>query len=411
MINRLFDEGWVWRDSKADMEMIVGQYFSELFSSNFPTQHDMGKVFEEIQLKLDINPARFLDTNFFGEDIRRAIFDMFPTKASRSDSLPAIFFQKYWDPIGPSVVEACLSGLNDDASVDIAKAIINRFRGALRGVISDTQCAFVPGRLISDNTIVGFECLHRLKLRKQKKGSMAIKLDMSKAYDRVEWIFVEGMMRSFGFIEKRISLIMRCVKSVAYSFLINWELCGSIKPSRGVRQGYPLSPFLFLFCAEGLTSLIQQAHKRGVITGFQCSRGGFAVTHLFFTNDSLLFTKANEVNCVAIKTMLEEYERASGQVINFSKSAMCVSPSFWAIVGERLASMMGIKLVDCHENYLGLPCFTLTNKRKLFATIVDRVWAKIKGWGKKLLSVGGKEVILKAVIRASVTLKSRTGPS
>ncbi|KAK3198085.1 hypothetical protein Dsin_021500 [Dipteronia sinensis] len=228
---------------------------------------------------------------------------------------------------------------------------------------------------------------------------MAIKLDMSKAYDRIEWAFLEGMIHTLGFPEKWISLIMRCVDSVTYSFLINGEVCGNIKPSRGLRQGDPLSPFLFLFCTEGLSNLIQQAQHRGTITGFRCSRDGPAVTHLFFADDNLLFTKANEVNCVAIRNLLQVYATASDQVINYNKSAMCVSPSYSASVAERLAYVMGIKLVDCHENYLGLPCFTGRNKRKLFANIVDRVWAKIKGWGEKLLSVGGKEVLLKAVIQ------------
>ncbi|KAK3200123.1 hypothetical protein Dsin_023538 [Dipteronia sinensis] len=211
------------------------------------------------------------------------------------------------------------------------------------------------------------------------------------------------MIRVFGFSEKWISLIMRCVESVTYSFLINGEVCGNIKPSRGLRQGDPLSLFLFLFCTKGLSNLIQQAQKRGTITSFRCNRDGPAVTHLFFANDSLLFTKANEVNCVAIRTLLEVYANASGQVINFNKSAMCVSPSYSASVGERLVSVMGITLVDCHENYLGIPCFTGRNKRNFFANIVDSVWAKIKGWGEKLLSVGGKEVLLKVVIQAIST--------
>ncbi|KAK3200122.1 hypothetical protein Dsin_023537 [Dipteronia sinensis] len=219
------EEGGTWRDSKDDLETIVGQYFSVLFSSNHPTKLDMGKVFEGIRPKLDNTISRFLDSTFTGEEVRRAVFDMYPTKVPGSDGLPAIFFQKYWDSIGLSVVETCLCVLNEGASVkemnntvislipkiknpirisdyrpislcnviykiivvdDIAKAITNRFRHALGGIISETQCAFIPGRLISDNTIVGFECLHRLKRRKRKKVSMAIKLDMSKAYDRVE---------------------------------------------------------------------------------------------------------------------------------------------------------------------------------------------------------------------------------
>ncbi|KAK3222430.1 hypothetical protein Dsin_009455 [Dipteronia sinensis] len=276
----------------------------------------------------------------------------------------------------------------------------NRLKHVLGGIISETQCAFIPGRLILDNTIVSFECIHRLKRRKRKRGSMAIKLDMAKACDRVEWIFLERMMRKLGFSEKWVRLIMRCVSSVSYSFIINGEVCGNIIPTRGLRQGDLLSPFLFLFCAEGLSNLIQKAQARGDISGFRCSRGGPIITHLFFADDSLIFPKANDRNCLAVKTILDDYEKASGQAVNFWKSAMCISPSFNAREGERKASLIGIKLVECHENYLGLPCFSSRKKRKLFASIVDRVWNRIKGWGEKLLLAGGKEILVKAVIQA-----------
>ncbi|KAK3210856.1 hypothetical protein Dsin_015562 [Dipteronia sinensis] len=191
------------------------------------------------------------------------------------------------------------------------------------------------------------------KKRKRTKSSMAIKLDMSKAYDRVEWLFLEGMMGKLGFSSRWTGLLMRCVSSVTYSILINGEVSGNITPTRGLRQGDPLSLFLLLICAEGLTSLIQKAQVR-------------------------------------VKTILVEYAKASGQVINVDKSAMCISYSFTARDGANLAATMGIKFVESHENYLGLPCFTGRSKGKLFANTVDLVWGKIKGWGEKLLSVAGK---------------------
>ncbi|KAK3222290.1 hypothetical protein Dsin_009315 [Dipteronia sinensis] len=103
---------------------------------------------------------------------------------------------------------------------------------------------------------------------------------------------------------------------------------------------------------------------------------------------------------MAIRYILEDYGKASGQAVNFGKPAMCISPSSSTKEGERLAAMIGIKLVECHESYLGLLCFFGRNKRNLFANIIDRVWSKIKGWGEKLLSVGGKETLVKAVIQA-----------
>ncbi|KAK2641359.1 hypothetical protein Ddye_023122 [Dipteronia dyeriana] len=289
--------------------------------------------------------------------------------------------------IEESVTEACLRVLNDGASVDgmnhtiisliltlhsstcisdyrpislcnviykaIAKAVTNRLRVVLAGVISETQCAFVHGRLISDNIIIGFECIHRLKRRKRKKGLMTIKLDMAKAYDMVEWVFLEGMMQKTA--TKWVNLIMRCVSSVSYSFTINGEVCGNIKPTRGLRQGDPLSPFLFLFYAEVLSNLIQRSHQRGELSGFCCSRGGPKITHLFFADVSLIFTRANDKNYRAVRTILDVYGKASGEAVNFGKSVMCISPSFSALESERRVASIGIKLVDCHENYLGLP--------------------------------------------------------
>ena len=102
-------------------------------------------------------------------------------------------------------------------------------------MISKEQNAFILGRLISNNVMISFECLHRLKRSKRKYGSMAVKLDMAKVYDRVEWVFVVEMIRRLGFSEKWISLIFRCISSVSYSFLLNGVISGNIKPSRGLR--------------------------------------------------------------------------------------------------------------------------------------------------------------------------------
>ena len=127
---------------------------------------------------------------------------------------------------------------------NFSKFLANRLKKVLPSIITEHQSAFTKDRLISDNIMVAFETLHSLQRYKSgSHGYMAIKLDMSKAWDRVKWPFLEGIMRRMGFNHGWINLIMLCVKIVTYSMLVNGEPCGVIHPTRGIRQGNPISPY------------------------------------------------------------------------------------------------------------------------------------------------------------------------
>ncbi|KAK3225040.1 hypothetical protein Dsin_004902 [Dipteronia sinensis] len=202
---------------------------------------------------------------------------------------------------------------------------------------------------------------------------------MSKAYDGVEWNFLAGMMSKLGFSSGWIDCNMRCVLSVSFSFLINGEVCGSLQPSLGLRQGDPLSLYLFFIYAEGLSCLFHIVENIGDISGFRCSRRGPKISHLFFPDDSMIFTKASERDCRTIKHILEVYSRASGQVVNFNKSALCVSKSVSRQRVRICASTIGVQLVGCHERHLGLPSFVSKNKSEVFKSIKDRVWNRLYG--------------------------------
>ena len=154
-----------------------------------------------------------------------------------------------------------------------SKVLANILKKILPHIITEHQSAFTKDRLISDNILIAFESLHNMQNYKSTKECyMAIKLDMSKAYDRVVLPFLECAMKKLGFNERWITFMMLCVSNVSYSILINGAPHGFIRPTRGIRQGDPLSPFLFLLCTEGLHGLLTQSAARGDIHGFSLSR-------------------------------------------------------------------------------------------------------------------------------------------
>jgi hypothetical protein len=187
----------------------------------------------------------------------------------------------------------------------VSKVLANRLKRILPHIISPNQSAFVAGRHITDNILVAYETMHTMSsVLKGKGGFMALKLDMSKAYDRVEWTFLEGVMRRMGFEGSWIRLIMNCITSVSYSVLLNGDPYGYILPTRGIRQGDPISPYLFIMCAEALSAMLQAAERCRAITGVPIARGRVRLNHLFFADDSLLFCKANSMEWSRLKTYL-----------------------------------------------------------------------------------------------------------
>lgn len=227
------------------------------------------------------------------EEIKTAVFQLGSLKAPGPDGYPGFFYQHYWEAIGPEVCRAIqcffergylLKEMNQTNLVlipkiktleklsqfrpislcnfhlkIIPKILANRLKGILGGIISPNQSAFVPGRLIQDNILVAYEAFHFLKTHKSGKCSnMAVKLDFNKAYDRVEWDFLEAILRKMGFNEKWINWVMECVSTVSFSVVVNGAKRTCFKPSRGLRQGDPLSPYLFLLVIEVLSKLLHR---------------------------------------------------------------------------------------------------------------------------------------------------------
>jgi hypothetical protein len=195
-------------------------------------------------------------------------------------------------------------------------------------------------------------------MRKRKKGKnvvSAVKLDMMKAYDRVEWHYLQAIMLKLGFSAAFVRLIMKCVTSVRFTVRANGELLPYFTPTRGLRQGDPMSPFLFLVCAEGFTTLLNFYGGNYVDRGIRVSPRSPWIIHLLFADDSLIFMKANEDSALRLNMILRVYEDCSGQSVNREKSSIYFSPNTPLTTRQSLKQLMGITVEAFSERYLGLP--------------------------------------------------------
>ncbi|KAA3456600.1 reverse transcriptase [Gossypium australe] len=320
-----------------------------------------------------------------------ALKGMGPTKAPGSDGFPALFYQRYWHIVGRDVTEFCLGILNENQdfgdfnSTDIvlipkvlkpmhlvnfrpislcsiiykvvAKTIANRLQKIIDKCIDKVQSALVLGRLITDNVLLAYEIFHTINQKRSgNKGVMAVKLDRSKAYDRVEW----------GFIE---------------------ELRGQDKWKEG----------------EGLSSLTRTAKRQGLIKGAKASRQGPTILHLLFADDCILFGEASHKGAKLLKDILQDYEICSGQCVNFSKSTVFFSPNTIEEDKAVVPRLLRIRVATNPEKYLGLPNMIGRRKKESFQNLLDRISMCIEGWSNRMLSQGGKEVFIKSILQAIPT--------
>ncbi|KAK9112464.1 hypothetical protein Scep_019983 [Stephania cephalantha] len=339
------------------MKRVALEYFQNLFQRS---NTDSSDVLEIVQSKVTSEMRSQLALPYTKDEFTNALSQMHPDKAPGPDGFNPVFYQKFWGLTGNEIFAQCAGwmeslqfpqGLNDTTIALIpkmekpqsmkdfrpislcnvlykvmAKVVTNRLKPHLHQLISETQSAFVPGRLIVDNVMVAFESLHAMKCNsKGKFGNVALKVDISKAYDRVDWSFLKGILLKLGFDDRWVQLVVYLISSVSSWVNFNGELVGPIHPQRGLRQGCPLSPYLFILCAEGLTALLSEAENAGMLHGCKVIRGAPPISHLLFADDSLFFFRASLEEAQCMKSLLNKYERASGQAINLSKSAMFLS--------------------------------------------------------------------------------------
>lgn len=283
----------------------------------------------------------------------------------------------------------------------ITKVLANRIKPILGSIISPQQSAFVPGRLIQDSIIIAHECFHHMKItRRGGQTTMAINLDFNKAYDRVEWDFLEAVMKKMGFHANWIQWVMQSVSTVRFNIFANGEKRATVNPSRGLRQGDPLSPYLFLLVIDALSKLLSKDLANHKISGIKLKPSCPTISHLFFADDAILFLKANKEECAHILNTLEIYNAASGQLVNFNKSGVSFSSNTAVALQKEICELIGMPLLSKSTKYLGLPAFLGRSKVEAYNFLLERTLLKLQGWKQNQLTQAGKEIMIKHVVQA-----------
>ncbi|KAJ9680329.1 hypothetical protein PVL29_019598 [Vitis rotundifolia] len=373
--------------------------------------------------------ASRLDSPFSEEEIHKAIFQLDRDKAPGPDGFTMAVFQDCWDVIKEDLVKVFAefhsSGIiNQSTNASfivllpkksmtkkisdfrpmslitslykiIAKVLSGRLRGVLHETIHSTQGAFVQGRQILDAVLIANEIVDE-KRRSGEEG-VVFKIDFEKAYDHVSWDFLDHVLEKKGFSPRWRKWMKGCLSTVSFAILVNGNAKGWVKASRGLRQGDPLSPFLFTLVADVLSRLLLRAEERNLLEGFRVGRNRTRVSHLQFADDTIFFSNTREEDLQTLKSLLLVFGHISGLKVNLDKS------NIYGINLEQNHLSRLAELLDCKASgwpipYLGLPLGGNPKTCGFWDPVVERISRRLDGWQKAFLSFGGRITLIQSCL-------------
>ncbi|GJS81568.1 RNA-directed DNA polymerase, eukaryota [Tanacetum coccineum] len=426
-IRGIFVDGF-W---ETEPGMIKDAFFNH-FASRFkePANHRF-KLNFEFNKKLHQNQMEDLERSVSRDEIRRAVWSCGDNKSPGPDGFTFEFFKKYWDCIGSDFCEAveyffvnssfskgCNSSfvalipkvmdakfVNDFRPISligsvykvVTKVLANRLAPVIADLISDTQSAFVAGRQILDGPFILDEILHWCK-RKNKKA-MFFKVDFAKAYDSVRWDYLLEVLEAFGFGRTWCNWIRGTLTSAKASILINGSPSKEYSCHRGLKQGDPLAPYLFILIMESLHLSFNRVVDEGLFKGIQLP-GSLSLSHLFYADDAMFIGEWSNENLSGIINILKSFFLASGLQINILKSQLlgvCVPHQ----VVEQAASLIGCSIMSNKFRYLGVMVGEYSSRIKAWDDVILKLRSRLSKWKVKTLSIGGRLTLLKSVLGAS----------
>ncbi|XP_021992554.1 uncharacterized protein LOC110889344 [Helianthus annuus] len=366
---------------------------------------------------LQQNVAETMVRQVTDDEVKQAMFSISENKAPGPDGYTSAFFKNAWDVVGGEVTKAVCDFFNNGQILKqinhtilalvpkmdtpntvldyrpisccnviykcISKIITNRVKGCLGTLVNINQSAFVPGRKISDNILITQELMHNYHVDRGPPRC-ALKIDIQKAYDTVSWSFLEAILVRFGFHRKMVAWIMACVTTVSYSVSVNGELHGYFSGKRGLRQGDPMSPYLFTLIMEVLSLMLQ---KMALNPAFKfhshCSKQ--KIINVSFADDLFVFVNGDTGSVKLVQKVLEKFTSVSGLVPSLPKSTVffCNVPSQ---VKAEILSLLPFREGELLVCYLGVPLISTKLSFRDCWVLVERMERKVDNWMSKLLS-------------------------
>ncbi|GKB37953.1 RNA-directed DNA polymerase, eukaryota [Tanacetum coccineum] len=421
-----------WIDNPNHVKAEFYHHFSSRFS-----QPEWARVPLVVNFpkRLSVDLASDLELEVSSDEIKKAVWDCGLDKSPGPDGFTFEFFKKHWSIVGCDVISAikeffssssipngCNASfialipkvldakhLNDFRPISlvgcqykiIGKILASRLSNVMEDIISPEQSAFVKGRQIMDGPIILNEIVSWCKSKKEQ--TLLFKVDFQKAFDSVRWDHLDDILGKFGFGHKWRGWIKGCLSSSKASVLVNGAPTDEFMFHRGLRQGDPLSPFLFILVMESLHISFQRLIDQGMFAPLTIGNGNqVVISHLFYADDAIFIGKWTRENVNALMLMLHCFFLSSGLKINVHKSSIFG-------IGVRLSQVNTMAaLFGCTANstpftYLGVKVGANMKRTSSWDVVVNKVTSKLSSWKAKTLSVGGRLTLIKSVLGAIPT--------
>ncbi|WMV21816.1 hypothetical protein MTR67_015201 [Solanum verrucosum] len=279
----------------------------------------------------------------------------------------------------------------------IARLLAERLKQVLDKLINKHQMAFVKGRQIMDAALIVSECIDS-RIKEGSPGLMC-KLDIQKAFDHVNWSFLLNILSQMGFGDKWLKWIETCIKTVKFSVLVNGEPVGFFESERGLRQGDPLSPFLFILAMEGFNAMMRIATQNRWIKGFKVGGRGAEereIGHMLYADDTIILCDPVEEQISYIRVILVLFEAVSGLKVNWGKSSLFPVNEVPQI--KEMAGILGCSVGKLPTTYLGMPLGNNHKALEIWDGILEKTEKKLSGWKAQYLSLGGRLILINSVL-------------